>query len=323
MNVLFVCTENIARSPMAEALFHELQGPEGRHRAHTVGTATHAPRPLTTREVACADLVAVMEDRHLELIRHYWPHQARKVVVLGVSDDFAPNDRHLRQTLEPRIRTLLERCDDRPAVASRPLAARPRRAKRVFDLLLSGVALVHSAPIWALVALLIKLDSRGPVFFTQARVGRGGRVFRIIKLRTMVDGAEAKREELLSQSVYGDARLFKMPSDPRMTRLGRWLRQTSLDELPQLLNVLKGDMSLVGPRPCIRYETENFAPHHFERFLVQPGMTGLWQVTARARSTFGEALDMDVAYARGWSLGLDLRLLCRTPLAVLRHATTA
>ena len=112
--------------------------------------------------------------------------------------------------------------------------------------------------------------------------------------------------------------LYKLDRDGEVTRVGRWLRRTSLDELPQLLNVLRGDMSLVGPRPCIPYEVEHFAPHHFERFLVPAGMTGLWQVEARAHSTFGEALDLDVAYARGWSLGLDLRLLLRTPLSCLR-----
>jgi lipopolysaccharide/colanic/teichoic acid biosynthesis glycosyltransferase len=108
-----------------------------------------------------------------------------------------------------------------------------------------------------------------------------------------------------------------------VTRVGAWLRRTSLDELPQLVNVLRGDMSLVGPRPCIPYETEHFLPYHFDRFLVPAGITGLWQVTARAHSTFREALDMDVAYARGWSLGLDLRLLCRTPLQVLAGKATA
>ena len=109
--------------------------------------------------------------------------------------------------------------------------------------------------------------------------------------------------------------LFKLERDDAITPFGRWLRKTSLDELPQLINVLRGDMSLVGPRPCIPYETEYFEPHHFERFLVPAGITGLWQVTARAHSTFGEALDMDVAYARSWSLGLDLWLLLRTPFA--------
>jgi len=168
-------------------------------------------------------------------------------------------------------------------------------------------------------ALLIKLDSRGPVFFTQARVGRGGRVFRIIKLRTMVDGAEAKREELLSQSVYGDARLFKMPSDPRMTRLGRWLRQTSLDELPQLVNVLRGNMSLVGPRPPLPSEVALYEAHHYARFDVKPGITGPWQVAGRNQITdFERVVALETEYIRNWSLASDLAILLRTTPAVLR-----
>jgi len=115
--------------------------------------------------------------------------------------------------------------------------------------------------------------------------------------------------------------LFKLERESAVTPFGAWLRRTSLDELPQLINVLRGDMSLVGPRPCIPYETESFEPHHFDRFLVPAGLTGLWQVTARAHSTFVEALDMDVAYAHGWSLGLDLRLLFLTPVRVLVGAT--
>jgi len=117
--------------------------------------------------------------------------------------------------------------------------------------------------------------------------------------------------------------LYKLERRDDVTPFGRFLRRTSIDELPQLWNVVRGEMSLVGPRPCIPYETENFAPHHFDRFLVPAGLTGLWQVAARARASFGEQLEMDVAYARGWSLGLDFRLLCRTPLAVLRQAATA
>ena len=112
--------------------------------------------------------------------------------------------------------------------------------------------------------------------------------------------------------------LYKLDR-PEVTRFGSWLRSTSLDELPQLINILRGEMSLVGPRPCIEYETQFFAPHHFERFAVPAGLTGLWQVTARAKTTFAEALDMDVAYARGWSLKLDLWILARTPIQVLKR----
>jgi lipopolysaccharide/colanic/teichoic acid biosynthesis glycosyltransferase len=117
--------------------------------------------------------------------------------------------------------------------------------------------------------------------------------------------------------------LYKLERGDAITRVGRFLRKTSLDELPQLFNVLTGDMSLVGPRPCLDYETEGFSAHHFERFLVPPGITGLWQVTARARSTFGEALDMDVAYVRDWSLSLDLQLLFKTPFSMVRMRATA
>ena len=117
--------------------------------------------------------------------------------------------------------------------------------------------------------------------------------------------------------------LYKLERANEITRVGRFLRKTSLDELPQLFNVLTGEMSLVGPRPCLDYETAGFSEHHFERFLVPPGITGLWQVTARAHSTFGEALDMDVAYVRGWSLGLDMQLLFKTPFSLVRMRATA
>jgi lipopolysaccharide/colanic/teichoic acid biosynthesis glycosyltransferase len=125
-----------------------------------------------------------------------------------------------------------------------------------------------------------------------------------------------------SQTPEGNG-LFKLERDDAITPFGHFLRKTSLDELPNFFNVLRGDMSLVGPRPCLQYETEHFQQHHFERFLVPAGITGLWQVTARAHATFGEALDMDVSYARNWSLGLDLWLLLRTPMHVLRRKGTA
>ena len=181
-----------------------------------------------------------------------------------------------------------------------------------------------TAPLFAAIALLVRLDSPGPAFFRQTRLGQGMKEFTALKFRTMhVNADDSQHREYIAQTMSAAASagangIYKLDRADAVTRVGAFLRRTSLDELPQLLNVLRGDMSLVGPRPCIPYEIEHFAPHHFERFLVPAGITGYWQVWARARSTFGEALDMDVAYARGWSLGLDVSLLLRTPLEVLR-----
>jgi lipopolysaccharide/colanic/teichoic acid biosynthesis glycosyltransferase len=152
--------------------------------------------------------------------------------------------------------------------------------------------------------------------------------FTSLKFRTMQVDTDAKvHRDYISKTMTSAAEanrsgLYKLNRADAVTGFGRWLRKTSLDELPQLINVLRGEMSLVGPRPCIPYEVEHFAPHHLERFLIPQGLTGLWQVTARANSTYGEALDLDVAYVRGWSLGLDLRLLLRTPLQVIRQRTS-
>jgi lipopolysaccharide/colanic/teichoic acid biosynthesis glycosyltransferase len=186
-------------------------------------------------------------------------------------------------------------------------------AKRAVDLVGATIGLILATPLLAVLAVLIKLGSRGPVFFTQERVGRGSRLFKIIKLRTMVDGAEAKRDQLLSQSVYRDPRLFKVPSDPRMTRLGRWLRRTSLDELPQLVNVLRGEMSLVGPRPPLPSEVVLYEAHHYARFDVKPGITGPWQVAGRNQITdFERVIALETRYIREWSLLSDLGILLRT-----------
>jgi exopolysaccharide biosynthesis polyprenyl glycosylphosphotransferase len=204
-----------------------------------------------------------------------------------------------------------------------------RLCKRLVDIAGAATGLLVAAPFFALVAVLIRLDSDGPVFFRQARLGRGMREFEVLKFRTMAvnTDTEAHRRYIADTMSAGASPrangMYKLDRSDSVTRVGRWLRKTSLDELPQLINVLRGDMSLVGPRPCLEYETAYFSPHHFERFLVPAGVTGLWQVTARAKSTFGEALDMDVAYVRGWSLALDLRLLLRTPAQVLRPGATA
>jgi exopolysaccharide biosynthesis polyprenyl glycosylphosphotransferase len=200
-----------------------------------------------------------------------------------------------------------------------------RALKRAVDVGGALVGLLLLAPLFAYIAVRIRLDSPGPILFRQTRLGADMEPFTALKFRTMAVGADTDvHREYIKATMRSDAPLngngvYKLDRSDAVTPFGAWLRKTSLDELPQLWNVLRGDMSLVGPRPCLDYETESFAPHHFERFLVPAGLTGLWQVTARANSTFGEALEMDVSYARGWSLGLDLRLLLRTPIQVLRQ----
>jgi exopolysaccharide biosynthesis polyprenyl glycosylphosphotransferase len=200
-----------------------------------------------------------------------------------------------------------------------------RTIKRGIDVVGSSLLLVLTTPIFAYAAWRIHRDSPGPVFFRQQRVGLNGRVFTALKFRTMkVDTDSSAHREFVRATMSAGAApsangLYKLDQSDAVTRSGRWLRKTSLDELPQLINVLRGDMSLVGPRPCLEYELKLFEPHHYERFRVPAGITGLWQVTARAHSTFGEALDLDVAYARNWSLGLDLLLMLRTPFQILRQ----
>jgi exopolysaccharide biosynthesis polyprenyl glycosylphosphotransferase len=204
-----------------------------------------------------------------------------------------------------------------------------RLLKRVVDAVGASVLLVVTAPILLVVAWLIHRDSPGPVLFRQRRLGVDMRPFTLLKFRTMKDGTDdGPHREYVEQIMRVDAlpsanNLYKLDRAGEVTRVGGWLRRTSVDELPQLVNVLKGDMSLVGPRPAIPYELELYEPHHFERFGVPAGLTGLWQVEARAHATFREALDLDVAYARGWSLNLDLRLLLRTPLLMLRRRETS
>jgi exopolysaccharide biosynthesis polyprenyl glycosylphosphotransferase len=193
--------------------------------------------------------------------------------------------------------------------------------KRVVDIGGALVGLIVLSPLFALVAALVKLESPGPVFFSQERVGRGGSLFQIFKFRTMVDGAEKRRDELLSRSVYSDARLFKVRDDPRITGLGRLLRRTSIDELPQLFNVLRGDMSLVGPRPPLFSEVVLYEDHHYARFDVKPGMTGPWQVAGRNGVTsFDEVIGLEAAYIQNWSVWADLQLLVKTiPVVVRMH----
>ncbi|GAA0314915.1 sugar transferase [Actinoallomurus spadix] len=192
------------------------------------------------------------------------------------------------------------------------------RAKRAVDLLVGALAMVMSAPLLGALAIAIKWSSPGPVLFRQERVGRGRRPFMMLKLRTMVDGADRMVAELLARGGT-DERFYKFEDDPRVTRVGAFLRRWSLDELPQLWNVLRGEMSLVGPRPALASEVRAYAPWHLRRLEVRPGMTGAWQVSGRSELGFDDCVRLDLAYIDGWRLTRDVGILIRTAPAVLRR----
>lgn len=203
-----------------------------------------------------------------------------------------------------------------------PLSNSARMAKRGSDLIIASLALLVLSPLWLLIALLIKLDSRGPIFYKQERVGMDGRVFLFYKFRTMRAGTDdAEHREFQKRYIRGqpdsnqgdDQRpAYKLRADDRVTRLGRILRRTSIDELPQLFNVLRGDMSVVGPRPPIPYEVESYELWHRKRLDMKPGITGLWQVSGRNRLPFDEMVRMDLYYIENWSLLLDVKIILQT-----------
>lgn len=187
--------------------------------------------------------------------------------------------------------------------------------KRLLDLTLSVVALAAVGPLIALIAAAIALTSRGPVFFVQKRVGIGGATFDMIKFRSMFRDAEARRAQLVAQSER-EGLCFKIKRDPRITPVGRFLRRWSLDELPQLFNVIKGDMSLVGPRPALIEEVAAYPERAHQRHRVLPGITGLWQVSGRAEVGFDDMIELDLAYVRNCTLRMDIGILFRTFRAV-------
>ncbi|HEV7967679.1 MAG TPA: exopolysaccharide biosynthesis polyprenyl glycosylphosphotransferase [Candidatus Acidoferrales bacterium] len=200
--------------------------------------------------------------------------------------------------------------------------------KRAMDIVGSALALLFFSPLFVVIAMLVKLTSKGPVFFKQQRLGQFGKTFTCLKFRSMQANNDLKIHKEFMKTVIsgaydgkGDGQskpVFKMTNDPRITRVGRILRRSSLDELPQFINVLRGDMSLVGPRPPLAYEYEVYDLWHRGRVLeVKPGITGLWQVKGRSRVSFDDMVRLDLQYARGWSLWLDLQILAKTPGAVL------
>jgi exopolysaccharide biosynthesis polyprenyl glycosylphosphotransferase len=293
---------------------------DGLEEVDLLGDAEALPRLVRLLDIERV-IIAFSEESAEETLR-----LLRSLNELGVQVDIVPR---LYELVGPSAK--VDTLEGVPMMELPP--PRPSRGalvvKRTIDIAVAAFALILTAPIFAFIAWRVKRDSQGPIFFRQTRLGQGRKEFTALKFRTMkVDVDTSLHQEYIERTMDPtvsptDSGLYKLDRDDAVTKSGHWLRRTSLDELPQLINVLLGDMSLVGPRPCIDYETTHFLPHHFDRFLVPAGITGLWQVTARAHSTFREALDMDVAYARGWSLGLDLRLLARTPLQVLGGKATA
>jgi exopolysaccharide biosynthesis polyprenyl glycosylphosphotransferase len=199
--------------------------------------------------------------------------------------------------------------------------------KRLLDIALASLAVLLLSPLLLVIVLLVKRSSPGPILFVQERIGKNGVPFDFYKFRTMVHNSDdAIHRQFAAMFITGGEqpetkkRVFKMTDDPRVTRVGRWLRKTSLDELPQLLNILKGEMSLVGPRPPIAYELDLYQPWHHERLRVTPGLTGLWQVSGRSNVPFEEMVRLDIQYINNWSLGEDLRIIAKTIPVVVHGA---
>lgn len=207
-------------------------------------------------------------------------------------------------------------------------ATRAQLMKRAMDIFVSTTALIALSPLLILLAILIRLDSKGPVFFVQDRVGLNGRLFPMIKFRSMrTDADDAEHKKYLQELIKGNVAhaldedgnpVYKIIDDPRITRLGKFIRKTSLDELPQLFNVFRGEMSLVGPRPPIQYEVDEYEDWHVRRLNIRPGITGLWQVSGRNRLSFEEMVQLDIQYIEHWSFLLDLKILFRTIPVVLK-----
>ena len=267
-----------------------------------------------------------------------WRFQADTVAILACREMMGARLRNLAWELEKAgtdlcvAPALLDVAGPRTTI--RPIAGLPllhmdhpeftgtkRLVKAAFDKAIAGTALMLLVPVLGVIALAIALGDRGPVLFRQTRIGKDGTPFKLFKFRTMVVDAEQRKAELMSLN-DGVGVLFKMRKDPRITRVGGWLRRYSLDELPQLFNVLIGDMSLVGPRPALPDETTQYGDYVRRRLAVKPGITGLWQVNGRSNLPWDEAVRLDVRYVENWSLFLDLQILWKTWSAVT-HADGA
>lgn len=263
-----------------------------------------------------ADAVAVSAgvQLHPQTIRHLgWELAAKNIALI-----MAPA---LTDIAGPRIHTQQVAGLPLIHVTTPALEGGQRVAKRLFDIVVSGILIVLVAPLLLIIALLIKIDSRGPVLFRQERVGMEGKHFQMLKFRSMVVDAEARLAELKGQN-EGSGLLFKIRNDPRITRIGSFLRRYSVDELPQLFNIFSGSMSLVGPRPPLPQEVAAYEHDVRRRLLVKPGLTGLWQVSGRSNLSWQDSVRLDLYYVENWSLAGDLVIILRTVRAVF-HSTGA
>jgi len=197
------------------------------------------------------------------------------------------------------------------------LAGGSEAVKRSFDMVASFLSLVVLGPVFALIAILIKIEDGGPVFFQQTRVGQFGREFKMFKFRSMCLDAEQKLKDIIEKNHHKEGITFKLKDDPRITRVGKWLRKFSFDELPQLYNVLKGEMSLVGPRPPLPREVSKYSLAHRRRLAVKPGITCIWQISGRAEIDFSGQVQLDVDYIESQGFWVDVKILARTVPAVL------
>ncbi len=304
-------------------------GDESWHGLHVVGACL----PVGGNRPALLDRGVTVVGGFDSVARAVRLHDADVVAVLA-SPDLGPEQlRQLAWDLEPTgadlmvAPSLVEVAG--PRLSIRPVSGLPllqveqpqftgmrRIVKSTFDRTTAAVAVLLLSPVLLLIALAVRLTSSGPAFFRQERVGRDGKTFTMIKFRTMVVDAESRREQLLELSDR-DGLMFKMRSDPRITKIGSLLRRYSLDELPQLINVARGDMSLVGPRPPLPSEVAEYAADVRRRLLVRPGLTGLWQVSGRADLSWEESVRLDLRYVDNWSLASDLLILWKTARAVL------
>lgn len=247
-------------------------------------------------------------------------HQRVKELVMSLRD----TDARIRIVPDyfdlAHIKTGIEEFGGLPLVSLREPAMDEfqRLVKRVFDVAVAGVTLVLTAPLMLIIAVLIKLDSRGPVLFRQERLGEKGQRFEMYKFRSMVQDAEERSEEVIHRDADGHL-IYKWPHDPRITRIGKIVRRLSLDELPQLFNVLKGEMSLVGPRPELPWVVEEYEPWQFQRFVVPQGITGWWQVNGRSEKPMHLHTDEDLYYIKNYSLLLDVVILWKTLGAVIKR----